>query len=477
MINPVTRRDVVWGYMATALNVGGGLILLPVILRYLPSEDVGLWFVFITLASLAQLLEMGFQPTLARNAAYINAGAQNLNMVGLPTEMSSAGQINRVLLDSLVAAARRIYLTVAILAALVLLIAGTYYISTLLAPNQEPNNSLLAWLAFASGYIINFYYGYINGLLQGRGDVTQANKVVILSRSVFIIFGGSAVALGYGMVGLGLASMLAAISGRIAAHRYFHLNYTPSTQIDKSTDIKSRQAMIKMLWHNASRLGAVQVGAFLIQRGNILIASSYLGLATAASYGLTVTILLILSSISMVICQIQLPYITTLQSKGNKSDLISIYSEIAVASWAIYLTGLIAVCFFSDDIFDLIGSRTHLIEHPLLFVLGVVLLLELNHSIAATYLTTKNNIPFVKSALLSGLAILVATFHAVIPFGVTGLILSQGLIQAAYNNWKWPLMVAKDLEVSIISILQLGSKNIGAKIFRKVFIQQKEPDQ
>jgi len=35
MAKPVTKLDLLWGYTATALNNGAGLILLPVILRYL----------------------------------------------------------------------------------------------------------------------------------------------------------------------------------------------------------------------------------------------------------------------------------------------------------------------------------------------------------------------------------------------------------------------------------------------------------
>src|SRR6266567_8101153 len=73
----ISRRDIYWGYAAQLLNVGAGLILLPVVVRYFSPEDVGLWFVFITLAGLAQLLEFGFQPTLARNTAYVYAGARS----------------------------------------------------------------------------------------------------------------------------------------------------------------------------------------------------------------------------------------------------------------------------------------------------------------------------------------------------------------------------------------------------------------
>jgi len=457
---PVTQRDVLWGYAASALNIGAGLILLPVILRYLPSEDVGLWFVFITLASLAQLLEMGFQPTLARNAAYVYAGAQILIKVGLPSEESCAGQINKELLDTLVAAARRIYQAVAIMAALVLLLAGTYYISTLLTPNQDHTSSLLAWVAFASGYIVNFYYGYINGLLQGRGDVSQANKVVVITRSLLIILGGVAVALGYGMIGLGVASMLTAIVGRFAAHRFFYANYIPSNELIGRELSGSQQALIKVLWHNASRLGAVQLGAFLIQRGNILIASSFLGLAAAASYGMTITVLMALSGIAMVICSIQVPHMSALQAKNDRESLASVYGQIILLSWSVFTVGQLILIVLGDSLLDFIGSKTELLPMWPLALLGFIFLLEMNHSIAATYLTTMNRIPFVYASLISGLGIIALALLSIKQFGVLGLIAAQGLVQLAYNNWRWPSEAIFHLEKPLQSILNLGLRRI-----------------
>ena len=39
MAKSVSQADVVWGYAAQLLNMGAGLMLLPVILRYLPPPS------------------------------------------------------------------------------------------------------------------------------------------------------------------------------------------------------------------------------------------------------------------------------------------------------------------------------------------------------------------------------------------------------------------------------------------------------
>lgn len=463
MAKSITPQDMLWGYVASALNISAGLILLPVILRYFPPEDVGLWFVFITLAGFAQLLEMGFQPTIARNAAYIYAGAQSLNKTGLPADTSQNKSINLELLAQLIVASRDVYLRVSVLSAVVLLFGGCIYISTLLVATQNYSETLLAWFIFASGYIITFYFGYYNGLMQGRGDVSYVNKVIVITRSTFILLGAGGVFAGLGMIGLGAASFLASILGRWAAHNYFYKNSVkaPLNSLNSAgVGKKIRGELISILWHNASRLGVVQIGAFLIQRGNILIASSFLGITAAASYSVTVTVFMTLSALSIVICQIQIPNICALQSKADSQQIKSIYGEIIIISFSIFVFGLLIALTFGEKILSAIGSKTMLLSQLQLLGFGVIYLLELNHSIAATYLTTINRVPFLKASIISGGAITLLSVTTVSRWGVLGLILSQGIVQLAYNNWKWPIEALRHLQSDPVDVLGAGVKRI-----------------
>jgi hypothetical protein len=49
-------------------------------LSLLPSPDVGIWIVLLSLVSFTQLLELNFQSTIARAAAYLQAGAIDLGI-------------------------------------------------------------------------------------------------------------------------------------------------------------------------------------------------------------------------------------------------------------------------------------------------------------------------------------------------------------------------------------------------------------
>src|SRR5690606_17932517 len=95
---------VAWSFLGTALRVGSGILLLPLLLRSLPKEQLGLWYVFISLGGLIGLLDMGFAPTASRAIAYLWAGAQELlphGVQAVPEEHK--GKPNRQLLINLLA--------------------------------------------------------------------------------------------------------------------------------------------------------------------------------------------------------------------------------------------------------------------------------------------------------------------------------------------------------------------------------------
>lgn len=453
MQKELCKHRIFWGYAAAFLNVSAGLVLLPVILRYMSQDDIGLWFVFITLGSFAQLLELGFQPTIARNVAYVLAGIKTLSKVGIQAQTVTGIGVDYQLLARLTLASKIIYRNVAGLGLAVMFCGGGGYIYSLLTPQQNTFYTLLGWFAFSAGYTATFYYGYINGILQGCGQISSANKITVLTKSVFIILGASSVIAGFGIVGLGMSSLLAAVIGRAYANKLYLENVIFNENGYRNQSAESVSNLIKILWHSASRLGLVQVGAFLIQRANILIASSILGLAQAASYGLTVTTIMVLSNISTVLWQIKIPTINHLQAIGDKKSLKSVYLKTITHCLSIFIIGFIVVIFAGNKILGVLDAKTMLLQGVPLLLLGIIAILELNHSIAATYITSTNEIPFVAAALFSGFLIITLSILSVSWFGVIGLIASQGIVQLLYNNWKWPCAVSEQLDLNIFKVI------------------------
>jgi O-antigen/teichoic acid export membrane protein len=457
----IFNRDIKWAYLAQALNICGGFLLLPSMIHYLSVEDVGLWFVFITMSGLAQLLDFGFQSTIIRNVAYIFAGAKFLNNTKPPSLIDPQQKVNVSLLTSLIAACQFIYILIAFIASIFLIIGGCIYINSLLLPSQSFFYSLLAWIIFAIASTLNLYYGYMGAFLQGRGNVTQYNKVVIISRSTMIILSFVALIKGFGLVGVSSAMLFSSLIGR-----FLILHLLKSDAITKSAfalaKYQKRMSVVKTLWHNASRIAIVQISTFIIQRSNILIASSFIGLASAASYGMTISIFIMLIGLSQAIVQLKIPKLSKIQTKkiSSRSRIRKIYFEFLFFGLGTYFVGSVLIIFLGPLVFESISTTTNLLPFWQLLLLAIIFGLELNHSIATTYLTTRNSIPFLSASLISGVSMIIISLIFVEHFKIIGLIIAQGLVQLAYNNWKWPHLVSKQLGIKWIKLAYISFRRL-----------------
>lgn len=438
----ITRNDVFWGYLAQGLNVGAGVLLLPILLLSLPPADVAIWLVFMTLGGLAQLLEFGFQPTLARNFAYIFSGATSLKSEGLPTVSPQAISINVDLLKNLILSSQKIYKRVAATSCIVLVVFGTLYIKSVLIQEQDKNAILVGWVLFALGIVFNFYFGYVNSLLMGRGDVTEANKVSALNKALFLTVGTALVIHDLGLIGLGLASLIAAIGSRLYGIWLLRLDPITESALRLPTP-KGSNVLLEVVWPNAKKIAAVQLCAFLVIRANILIGTFFLGPELIAEYSLTLTVLLTLSTVSSVFIQLQLPYITSRQLVKDYDEVRLAYLKIVVSSLCVYTFGSIAIGLLGPLVLTALGSEVLILPAREYFLLSFIVLLELNHVIAATYITSLNQIPFLRSAVLTAIASVGLSSALVGPYGVFGLIIAQGAVQLSYNNWKWPLFAIR----------------------------------
>lgn len=93
---------------------------------------------------------------------------------------------------------------------------------------------------------------------------------------------------------------------------------------------------------------------------------------------------------------------------------------------------------------------------------------EGNHSYFSTFIITKNDIPFVKSSLISGVIIATGSYLSLeyTTMGILGLVLVQGLSQVAYSYWKWPCVVCKEFRINYLSFLKLGMNETCCRVKR-----------
>ncbi len=456
-------KDFTWAYSAQLLNSGAALILLPCTLRYFSGEEMGLWYLFISLAGISQLMELGLQPTIARQVSYVYAGASTIQAQGLPS-ISKNKSLNVDLLGDLFFSAYFCYLILSVAVAIVLVVGGSFYLTSL------PHNSigrfsiLLPWIFYAAGAVISFGGGVYSGFLQGRNQITVANK--ILAHSKILMVTGTVVALisGFGLLGAAVCYMLSMIYYRICIKKAYLSLTHPESRIDQ----KKSMTQIRPLWLSAWRLGIVQIGSFLLLRGNLFVASLFCDLSAIASYGLTLQILSLLSSMATIFNGLKMPHMIALQMAGHINELKNIFAASIISAATFYVAGALFVIGPGIIVLNYITNKTQLLDFPLLILAILVYFLEMVHSISAAFLTTFNRIPFLWASLASGFGVVLLSFLLMqfSDFGIAAAVISQGIVQLIYNNWKWPREAILSLETNAFELVSLGVVELTNKLNR-----------
>jgi O-antigen/teichoic acid export membrane protein len=446
----IGKKDVLWNYAATVLQIASSLILFPFILRCLPPETIAIWTIFSTVVVLVGLLDFGFNPSFTRNVSYIFSGAKALKSDGF---FMMAGdkdvEVNYALLKSLIGIMRLFYSLLAIVLVVILGTLGTYYIHTILKSYSGNHDEVyVAWIILCIINSYSFYTLYYDALLQGKGLVKRAKQIVIIGQLVYLIVGIILILLGFGLVAIVSAQALSIIIRRIFS--YLSIYTADMKNHLRNAADQPKKDLFKAVYPNALKVGLTSIGGFLVSRSALIIGSLYLPLESIASYGITVQSIGIISGISMV-------YFSTYQPKiaqyRIQNDILAIKHSYLVGCSLIFATYMViglGLLILGDWTLALIDSQTVLLKRSLILCALVISLLETNHSLAGGILLSKNEVPFFKAALVSGgfTLVLLIIFFNFTDFGVLGMILAPGIAQGLYQNWKWPLVVIRELKIN-----------------------------
>lgn len=450
----ITKKDLIWNYIATFLKIASSFILLPFILNKMPSEKVGIWSVFITISAFTSLLDFGFNQTFSRNITYIFSGVTELKREGYTINKNKQYDIDYNLLKSLIKAMRWFYSRISLVLLIILAFFGTYYISSIL--NKYHGNHLeifIAWGIFCIINTYNLYTLYYDSLLLGIGLIKKSKQITIIGQLVYLTIAATLIILGYGLIAIVTAQASSVIIIRWLSYNAF---YTKRLIIKlKNAETKSVDNIFKIIYPNAIKIGLTSLGAFLIQRSSIILGSIYLPLDKLASYSITMQIISVIGSLSTIYTSTYLPKISQLRINQNDELIKIIYLRGIIVLLLTYLCCGSILIIFGEFSLNIIRSQTELLPLHLL-ILGLVLNLEqVNLSNAGSILVTKNEVPFYKASIISGIFIILGLYISIKIFniGLLGLIIIPLLVDISFQTWKWPLEVIKDLNIKFKDVV------------------------
>ncbi|MGC9151908.1 MAG: O-unit flippase-like protein [Microbacter sp.] len=445
----IGRKDVAWNFAATFMRIASGLIVLPLVLRLLPSQEVGLWNIFLTIGSIATLLDFGFSNAFARNITYIFSGVKELKAEGFVAVDQNDPSVDYGLLRSVIRAMRRYYVILAAIFLLLFIVASPFYLHTVL--EKYRGNTHVVWTAwFTYGALVAYqlYTYYYGALLTGRGYIKKNMQIIVVAQSARIVITAIFLLYGLGLMSLVIGMFISDIVNRTLSYLAFYDKET-SHRIKAGKAIPVREIM-KIMTPNAVKIGLTSLGGFLINKAVILIAPLYLSLSDIASYGTTKQFIDLIVSLGAIWFSTFYPKITQYRVSKDYEGVKRLYIKSQLSLLITFIICGLGLIYFGPLAMDLIRSKTHLLPSEMMAVFLLTIYFESNQGMSRNTLLTKNEVPFAKATIISGFisVFILYLFLAYAKIGMWGMILAPAFVQASYQNWKWPYQVIIELKLT-----------------------------
>ena len=444
-IEHIGKKEIIWSYAGTAFMIGAGVILLPFILHKMPQETVGIWNIFQTITDLVLLLDFGFRPSFARNISYIFSGVKTLQKDGVAHTTSDAA-VDYGLLKGTLIAMRRFYRWMALAVLGILATAGTAYFWYILQKySGDRQDALIAWILLIGINCYNLYTFYYEALLTGKGYVKRNQQINMFGQAVYIGLAIGLIYAGLGLTAIVASQLVSTIIRRVLTYRVFFTKDLKAHLIEAVA--QEPKQILGTITPNAIKIGLTQLGGFLVNKSAVLIGSAFLSLEEVACYGITMQVMDILARCATVFYQSYMPKLAQCRAEKDLTGLKRYYLLCTGSLLLVYILGGVVWIFLGNWALDLISSQTHFVPTVMLLVMLIISTLEHNHAVSAGFIMADNKIPFFIPSLVSGAAtvLLLWIFLGPLHWGIWGLILAPGLAQLAYQNWKWPSVVIKEL--------------------------------
>ncbi len=453
----IGRKDVIWNYAATFMRIASGIIILPLVLKLLPSEEYGLWNIFLTISTLPALFDFGFSNSFTRNVAYVYSGVTELKSEGFIATNTKYPKVDFGLLKSVIGSMQRYYGIMAVIFLVVFTIGSPFYMSSVLEKYSGNKQEIwIAWFVYGAIVAYEFYTYYYNSLMTGRGFIKRNMQIVILSQSLRIIVSVICLLLNMGLLSMIIGMLVGDILNRTFSYYSF---FDKKTSANLRTTPSSMPVMkvMKLMAPNALKIGLTTLGYFTLSQAIMLISPYFLSLSEIAQYGISKQMIGLIYSIGGTWFGTFYPQLNRYRVHEDQSGIKRLYLKGIIVLFVIFITAGSGLLLLGNPILQIIHSKTMLLNNWLLALMLVFSFFEAVQSISTSTLLTKNEVPFFKAVLISGACSLLLLFILLesTDLGVLCMILVPGIALMAYNNWKWPGIVMRELNVKPVDFYHI----------------------
>lgn len=442
----ITKKDVIWSYVAQFFNLGVGFITLPAILKLLNPNEVGLNYILVSINSVITLFDMGFSTQFGKNITYVLSGAQTIEREGISIKYNDS--VNEKLLARILATAKKMYKAISWIALVPLLTFGSYYIWEITNKGTSIEHLSLIWIIFCLSCFFNLYFLYYNSFLQGRGFVKEAKQGQILSRVVQIVVMYAMLLSGCGLIAVVVANLVAPFAYRYYANIKFFDSYIKDIINKHPVASEEIKETFIILLYNAKKMGIIGLISAILGYASTIIVGAFLPLSVVGSYGVMIQLIGIVAGMSTILFYSITPELSQYLVKREYKRLRERFGLSLFVFIIVQLLGISAIL-IAPYFFKIFGFQTQLPGYLIIILFSIYKFLDWNHALYCQLLLLENNLIFYKSEIITGIiSIFLQFLFLYLGYGLYGLLIAQMLPLCIYSAWKWPLYSSEKFKIS-----------------------------
>ncbi len=440
----LNNSAVVWSWAFNGFRLASGLFLLPLLLRKLPNEDLGIYYVFLRLIALTPIIDFGFSVSIGRYVSYAMGGATELKAQGI---VPSEGHLppNFALLGRLLFSYQHLYRYLSLATLVVLGIWGTYNVGLNVLETSSPNHTWIAWSVTLLAATLEIYFGWWGAFLRGMNQVVLAARLAVLGYALQLLLAAGLLLWGCGLLSLPIASLVGTMAQRFLARRHC-LKLLGNNIL--SSQKSGEPSLLRLLWPNSWRVGLQFLSTYLGTAVPALIFAGLSGAAAFAAYGVSLQIMGICAGMASVWTTVKWPLVGQYRTRQDFTALRRmLWPRIWLQTATFVLLAGFAVT-AGPLVLNWLSPDKELLPANWLYLLALTAFLELQFSFWTTLLSTENRIPSLWPTVATNIfaLLLFVVLIRSTSLGFRALILAPLLAGCLFSYWYWPVAGAKNLQ-------------------------------
>lgn len=418
-----------WGSLGTRLL--SVVLVLPLVLMKFSPEEVVIWQLFATLATLLLLLDFGLAPTFSRLLSYAKGGASLDDLQDMASTRSRArSSENAETLSVVYGTLHWLYLRCGLVATALLCAGGTFALLKPMSALDDPSQAWLAW-AWVAGTSLAAVWGQVFGsALQGLNQIAVMRRWEILTAIGQISCSFLVLVLDGGLLALVISNQAWLVFNALRLRRLLYATHPGLRHAPR----KPEPTVMRVLWPAAWRSGiGMLMSNGVVQLSGVLY-SQVAPAAEVAAYLLALRIMTVVTQFSAAPFYSKLPTLAEMHARGERQAQLQLAQRGMALSLWVYVAGVVAVMWGLPWALRLTGSQIEFVSEAFWGVMSFAFLVERVGAMHIQLYSLTNHIVWhiangVTGVLMIGLAVLFYRWQ-----GGIGLPLSMLVVNLAFYS-------------------------------------------